>query len=102
MFSKGLETVTSKLESERKNHEKAMNDYVKEQNEKYNSLMKKKIDIEEELNMKKGKIQELERLCAELKRQIEEEIKKQKMSAESLLEDLVTFNLFRGKSQKEK
>ena len=36
-----------------------MNDYVREQNEKYNQLMKRKIDIEEELNMKKGKIQEL-------------------------------------------
>lgn len=36
-----------------------MNDYVKQQNEKYNMLMKKKIDIEEELNMKKGKIQQL-------------------------------------------
>lgn len=34
-----------------------MNDYVKEQNEKYNLLMKKKIDIQEELNMKKSKIQ---------------------------------------------
>ena len=47
--------------------------------------MKRKIDIEEELNMKKGKIQELEKLCAELRKQIEDEIKKQKLSAESLL-----------------
>lgn len=62
-----------------------MNDYVREQNEKYNQLMKRKIDIEEELNMKKGKIQELEKLCAELRKQIEDEIKKQKLSAESLL-----------------
>ena len=67
-----LETVTSKLETERKSHEKTMNEYVKEQNDKYNALMKKKIEIEEELNTKKGKIQELERLITELKRQIED------------------------------
>lgn len=57
MFNRGLETVSSKLESERKKHEKAMNDYVKEQNEKYNGLMRKKIEIEEELTSKKSKIQ---------------------------------------------
>ena len=34
-----------------------MNEYVREQNEKYNQLMKKKIEIEEELNTKKRKIQ---------------------------------------------
>lgn len=64
--------------------------------------MRKKIDIEEELNMKKGKIQELEKLCAQLKRQIEDEIKKQKMSSESLLEELVINILCRKKSQKKK
>ena len=41
-----LETVTGKLETERKNNEKAMNQYVREQNQKYNALMKKKIDIQ--------------------------------------------------------
>lgn len=71
MFNKGLETVTSKLESERKKHEKAMNEYVIEQNEKYNVLMRKKIEIEEDLNVKKNKVHELEKLCAELRRQIE-------------------------------
>ena len=33
----------------------------------------------------------MEKLCAELRRQIDEEIKKQKMSSESLLEELVNF-----------
>ena len=49
-----------------------MNEYVIEQNEKYNVLMRKKIEIEEDLNVKKNKVHELEKLCAELRRQIEE------------------------------
>ena len=39
--------------------------------------------------MKKGKITDLERLISDLKKQLEEEMRKQKMSAESLLEELV-------------
>ena len=35
------------METERRNHEKAMNDYVKEQNDKYNELMKRKVMIED-------------------------------------------------------
>ena len=51
--------------------------------------MKKKIEIEEELNVKKGKIGDLERLISDLKKQLEEEMRKQKLSAEALLEELV-------------
>lgn len=63
-----------------------MNEYVREQNEKYNSLMKKKIQIEEELNVKKGKIGDLERLITDLKKQLDDQIRKQKLSSEALLE----------------
>ena len=81
-----FDNLTSKLESERKAHEKAMNDLTRETTEKYNSLNKKKVEIEEELNVKKGKISDLERLIADLKKQLDDEIKKQKMSSETLLE----------------
>ena len=63
-----------------------MNDLSREQSDKYNRLNQKKIEIEEELNVKKGKIGELERLIADLKRQLEDEIKKQKLSSEALLD----------------
>lgn len=33
-----------------------MSEYVKEQNDKYNALMKKKVELEEELHARKGKI----------------------------------------------
>lgn len=49
-----------------------MSEYVREQNEKYNSLMKKKIEIEEELNTKKHKITDYEKLISELKKQLED------------------------------
>lgn len=65
-----------------------MNDLTRQTTEKYNALNKKKIEIEEELNVKKGKISDLERLIADLKKQLDDEIKKQKMSSEALLEDL--------------
>jgi hypothetical protein len=55
--------------------------------------MKKKIEIEEELNVKKGKIGDLERLISDLKKQLEEEMRKQKLSAEALLEELVPLPL---------
>jgi hypothetical protein len=35
-------------------------------------LNKKKIEIEEELNVKKGKISDLERLIADLKKQLDD------------------------------
>lgn len=54
-----FDNLTNKLESERKAHEKAMNDLTRQTSEKYNSLNRKKIEIEEELNVKKGKISDL-------------------------------------------
>ena len=54
-----LDTITNKLEGQRQNHEKAINELTREQSEKYNSLNKKKIEIQEELNVKKGKISDL-------------------------------------------
>lgn len=38
-----LDTITNKLETERKNHEKALNDLTREQTEKYSALNRKKI-----------------------------------------------------------
>ena len=58
-------------------------------------MNRKKIEIEEELNVKKGKIADLERLITDLKKQLDEEIRKQKMSSEALLEDLVALFLLR-------
>ena len=54
-----FDNLTTKLESERKAHEKAMNDLTRQTSEKYNNLNRKKIEIEEELNVKKGKISDL-------------------------------------------
>ena len=79
-----------------------MNDLTREQTEKYNALNKKKIEIEEQLNVKKGKIADLERLITELRKQLEDEIKKQKLSSEALLEELVVSFLFRKNRLTEK
>lgn len=54
-----LDTISNKLEGQRKNHQKAINELTREQSDKYNSLNKKKIEIQEELNVKKGKISDL-------------------------------------------
>ena len=54
-----LDTISGKLESERKAHEKTINDLTREQSEKYNTLNRKKIEVEEELNVKKGKVSDL-------------------------------------------
>lgn len=42
-LSRTFDAVSSKLDGERKTHEKAMNDLTREQTDKYNSLNKKKI-----------------------------------------------------------
>jgi DNA anti-recombination protein RmuC len=42
-FYKIVENVTNKLDQERKNYDKTMNEYVREQNEKYNILLRKKL-----------------------------------------------------------
>jgi Skp family chaperone for outer membrane proteins len=44
-LGRSFDQISSKLESERKAHEKALNDLTREQTEKYNSLNKKKIEI---------------------------------------------------------
>ncbi len=62
-----------------------MNEYIKQQNEKYNKLMKKKIDAEESLNTK---ISSLEAEVVKLKKQLEDEVKGQRMSSEQLIEQL--------------
>ena len=58
-LSRTFDTLTQKLEQERKAHEKAINDLNKEHGDKYTALNRKKIEIEEELNVKKGKISDL-------------------------------------------
>jgi hypothetical protein len=52
--------------------------------------------------VKKGKITDLEKLIAELKKQLEDEMKKQKMSADALLEDLVSMLSCRKNSRRER
>lgn len=68
-----------------------MASYVREQNEKYNQLMKKKLELDDELAMKKRKIETLDRDIEELKKKLEEEIKKQKTSADKVMEELVNI-----------
>ncbi len=54
--------------------------------------MRKKLELEDELAMKKKKIETLEGDVDELKKRLEEEIKKQKLSADKLMEELVRGN----------
>ena len=62
-----------------------MANYVREQNQKYNLLMRKKLELEDELAMKKKKIETLEGDVDQLKKRLEEEVKKQKLSADKLM-----------------
>ena len=58
-LSRTFDTLSQKLEQERKAHEKAINDLAREHTDKYSALNRKKIEIEEELNVKKGKVGDL-------------------------------------------
>jgi chromosome segregation ATPase len=89
-LAKSLEGLLSALDAEKRSHEKEMASYVREQNEKYNQLMKKKLELDDELAMKRKKLETLERDIEDLKRRLEEEVKKQKLSADKLVEELVT------------
>ena len=58
-LSRTFDTLNQKMDQERKAHEKAINDLTKEHGDKYSALNRKKIEIEEELNVKKGKVGDL-------------------------------------------
>jgi hypothetical protein len=51
--------------------------------------MKRKLEMDDEAAMRKKKIETLEGDVDELKKRLEEEIKKQKLSADRLMEELV-------------
>lgn len=84
-FSKSLEGLLSAMETERRNHEKDMAAYVKDQTDKYNALNKRKLELEDEAAMRRKKIETLEGDIDELKKRLDEEIKKQKLSADRLM-----------------
>lgn len=48
------------IENLKKNHDKELADYVREQNEKYNILLKQKLDLEDKNQEKDKKIAILE------------------------------------------
>ncbi len=64
--------------------------YVKDQTDKYNALQRRKLELDDEVTMRKKKIETLESDIDELKKRLEEEVKKQKLSADRLMEELVS------------
>lgn len=77
-LSGNLEKVLSNSELNKRNHQKELADYVKEQNEKYNELLKKKLDLEDKVDKKDSEIAILTKKLDDLNKKILDDLKNQK------------------------
>lgn len=62
---------------------------MKEQNEKYNELLKKKLDLEDQIEKRESEIAALKKKIEDLNKKILEDLKNQKGISSQALEDLV-------------
>ena len=65
-----------------------MSDKERQAQERWNELNRKKIELEDEIVMKKKRIDGLEKDLQEARKRLEDEIARQKMSADKVVEEL--------------
>jgi len=87
-LQKALQKLTENSDSLKNTHQKELGDYVKEQNEKYNILLKQKMDLEDKLEDKNKKYGDLEKKFAEMEARYKEEIKNLKSTHQKSISDL--------------
>lgn len=87
-FEQTFDKITGNLENTKKAHNKEMADYVKEQNQKYNDLLKKKLDLEDLLQEKDKRIAQLQKELEDLQKKYLDDLSKNKNSSGKVIDDM--------------
>jgi chromosome segregation ATPase len=89
-MQKNVEKITLAIEDNKSSHRKEMSDYVREQNEKYNELLKKKLDLEDLLRERDATIAKLKKDLDDLNKKLMEDLKNNKGATEKIITDMVS------------